>query len=66
LKEFSDATAIHLKMGYYTIRLDKSNPVTSSFLGASTPQELTMEVAGSLDITILKANGIPRGYVSSP
>jgi hypothetical protein len=57
-------------MGYYTIRLDQNaiqKSVPSSFLGASIlPQVFTMETAGSPDITIVGANEILRGCMSSP
>jgi hypothetical protein len=64
VKNFLDTTALDLKLGYNTIRLDQDtiqNLYHHPFLGSDLPQELTMETAGSPDITIVKANGFPRG-----
>jgi hypothetical protein len=52
-KEFSYATVLDLKIGYYTIRLNQDASKICTIIlswGQYIPQELTMETAGSPDI----------------
>jgi hypothetical protein len=69
LAKKTHATALDLRMGYYTIKIG-SRHIQSlyhhCFLGADLLQELTVKMPGSPDITIVAANGIPRGCMSSP
>jgi hypothetical protein len=71
LDGFPHATALSLKIGYYTMRLDLDTSKTlyhHPSLGPVLPQELTVEMAGSPDYSkeIVGANGILRRCMSSP
>jgi hypothetical protein len=69
MKEFAYATALDLNLGDYTIRLDQDASNTCTIIlpwGQYIPQELTMEIAGSVDKQIVGANGIPRGCMCLP
>ncbi len=66
----SYATALDLKLGYYTIKIGLRcihhlchQP---SFLGPDLPQELTIETTDSPDKQIVGADGIPRRCKSFP